>query len=712
MTGIGFHPFDLVSAAGIIAAAASIWLVWRYRKNTALSIWRTCTCVLLCLVFLQPEAVRNDLGARPELAVAVDVSGSMKHTGRLDTSLRALAALRHELENRYRVRYYAVAEHAVAAGSLDDIPGMKSPNGTALASSLEEIRRDGADSLSGILLFTDGNEQGPAVPARPSAGVPVTVVTPQARRAITDVAVRSAQIADFAFKNTPVEVRVTLDALGCNGRSVMLSIVREGSTPAVEAQKQVRFTQDRQNIEATLSFTPTASGEQRFRVEASPLEGEYSTENNTLGFGLDVVRDKLRVLFLCGQPGHEYAFLRHVLKTDPMIELVSFVILRNPENIALVSEDDLALIPFPVHELFTRDLFDFDVLILQNFTYRKFGFMPEYLAAIRRWVMEKGGGLLMSGGANAFGSGGWYATPVADVLPVTAPAQGEGFDESLFRASLIAPRHPLAAVSDDEKKCRAWWQEAPELDGIQLMEPKPGAEVIARHPFAETPLITAWEKGKGRAAAVASGTTWRWALASGTPEFYTAFWKNTVRWLANAGADRQLRMSFDRPRYYAGQDCTIRLRSKEAINGQALSVTVIAPSGKRSVLTPVPSGSREWTASFNFAASGMYRFTARLTRGGVEKAQAETVIEAADLDLRENSALDINDAACAELAANGGMVLDDAAFSAGHAAIAVKQTYRSVQEEKIPLWESSWLLALACLSLAGEWLFRKMKGIV
>lgn len=711
MTAISLHHFDALSLAGILAAAAGIWLVWQYRKNTVLSIWRTVTCVLLCLIFLQPEAVKSGNGSKPELAVAVDVSGSMKRTGRLDSSLRALASRRHDLESKYRVRYYAVAEHAVAAGSLDDIAAMKSANGTALALSLDEIRRDAAESLAGILLFTDGNDHGPAATDNLSGSVPITVVTPQARRALTDVAVRSVQIADFAFKNTPVDVRVTLDALGCSGRSVMVSIVRQGATVTVEAQKQVRFTQERQSVESVLSFTPTASGEQHFRVEASPLEGEYSTQNNALTFSLDVVRDKLRVLFLCGQPGPEYAFLRHVLKTDPLVELVSFVILRNPENIALVSDDDLALIPFPVHELFTRDLFDFDVLILQNFTYRKFGFMPEYLANIRRWVMEKGGGLLMSGGANAFGAGGWYETSVADVLPVTAPAKGEGCDESLFKASVSASRHPLSTVSDDEKKSRAFWQDAPELDGIQLMSPKPTAEVIARHPFTETPLITAWEKGKGRAVAVANGTTWRWALSSETPEFYTAFWKNTVRWLANAGADRQLRLSFDRPRYYAGQDCTVRLRCKEALSGQSLSVVVTGPSGKRSVLNPVASGTREWSASFTFTAPGTHRFNARLIRAGVEKAQASASVEVANLNLREDSALDINDTFCAELTAHGGVVLDDAAFSAGNGTFAVKQTAQKVQEEKMPLWESSWLLALACLSLAGEWLFRKMKGI-
>mgnify|MGYP001325741864 CR=1 FL=1 len=40
---------------------------------------------------------------------------------------------------------------------------------------------------------------------------------------------------------------------------------------------------------------------------------------------LDVGRVRFRVLFICGQPGPEYAFLRQQFKSDPAVELVTFV---------------------------------------------------------------------------------------------------------------------------------------------------------------------------------------------------------------------------------------------------------------------------------------------------------------------------------------------------------------------------------------------------
>jgi hypothetical protein len=65
-------------------------------------------------------------------------------------------------------------------------------------------------------------------------------------------------------------------------------------------------------------------------------------------------------------------------------------------------------------------------------------------------------------------------------------------------------------------------------------------------------LAAAWERGKGRVLAIGTDTTWRWALGSATPEFYNAFWKNVVRYLAHSGESKRLRVIFDRAEYYEG----------------------------------------------------------------------------------------------------------------------------------------------------------------
>src|SRR5690606_10492825 len=39
-------------------------------------------------------------------------------------------------------------------------------------------------------------------------------------------------------------------------------------------------------------------------------------------------------------------------------------------------------------------------------------------AMLRQYVHDSGGGLVMVGGPNAFGAGGWIGSPLADALPI------------------------------------------------------------------------------------------------------------------------------------------------------------------------------------------------------------------------------------------------------------------------------------------------------
>ena len=48
---------------------------------------------------------------------------------------------------------------------------------------------------------------------------------------------------------------------------------------------------------------------------------------------MKVVRDKIRVLMVSGNPSMNYRFMRTALKNDPSIDLLSFVILRTPSDI-------------------------------------------------------------------------------------------------------------------------------------------------------------------------------------------------------------------------------------------------------------------------------------------------------------------------------------------------------------------------------------------
>src|SRR6185295_5399962 len=66
-------------------------------------------------------------------------------------------------------------------------------------------------------------------------------------------------------------------------------------------------------------------------------------------------------------------------------------------------------------------LLGFDALILSNVPADRLS-APQ-MQAIKAYVQDFGGGFLMLGGDQSFGLGGYYGTPVEEVLPVRMPIQ-------------------------------------------------------------------------------------------------------------------------------------------------------------------------------------------------------------------------------------------------------------------------------------------------
>ena len=146
------------------------------------------------------------------------------------------------------------------------------------------------------------------------------------------------------------------------------------------------------------------------------------------------MRDRLRVLLISGEPHPGERTWRRLLKADPSVDLVHFTILRPPEKDDLTPLNELALIAFPVRELFLDKINEFDLIILDRFQNR--GLLPmPYIGNIAEHV-RAGGALLLSVGPEFSGSSSLAATPIGQVLP-GVPASIECRD----RGRVPPPRH-------------------------------------------------------------------------------------------------------------------------------------------------------------------------------------------------------------------------------------------------------------------------------
>ena len=168
-----------------------------------------------------------------------------------------------------------------------------------------------------------------------------------ARGEQTDRRLRVLQAPPFGIVGQDATLRVQVDDLGAppgpHGTAT-LTLKREGDPP-ISREVAVGEPQD-------ITVPVTRPGQMLLELDASPWPGEVSRVNNQAIVSIEGVRDRLKVLLVSGTPNQGERVWRRLLKADPSVDLVHFTILRPPDKDHTTPLNELALIAFPIRELF------------------------------------------------------------------------------------------------------------------------------------------------------------------------------------------------------------------------------------------------------------------------------------------------------------------------------------------------------------------------
>jgi uncharacterized membrane protein len=552
--GVEFAAGGWEWAVAVAVAAACAWHFYRSTAPRALNALRAAGAAALLLALLRPEVVRRvPLLVKPKLLIAVDASHSMG--GKAGKRTRLEAATRWLLEHRELIEKRAdVVLFSVAGGSrrLSRWQELSAVTPGAAALNAGEALREAADdpaaaSAQRAWLLTDGNAEPSSDFERAAEALkaPVDVLGVGPARRERGVSFVDLKTPDFAFLHGRFQVQAAVEASDLSGKPVAVRLLRErggagAASYAVIEEHTLIPGGDYESLTATFTATAERLGAERYRLEASAAGMAVRARD----FRVEVIRQKYRIMYLSGRPSAEYAQLRELLKADPNHELVSFVILRNPENPSFVGDNELSLIPFPAEEIFVQNLSQFDLFILENFSYSRFRLPPSYLESLKAFVAN-GGGLLVIGGENAFVTGGYKSTAVEEMLPVTLTGATPDFTVGLFRAKPAARTHPLVQLYDTPEASQAAWDALPALDGFaRFASVKPGATILAVHPQEKAgdgqplPILAIREYGRGKVMLASSDSTWRWKLGAAADwrigAFYARFWTRAVQYLTGS----------------------------------------------------------------------------------------------------------------------------------------------------------------------------------
>ncbi|MBI4396909.1 MAG: hypothetical protein HY548_07435 [Elusimicrobia bacterium] len=682
-------------------------------------LFRLGAAVLLALIFLQPSFERRVRMSSVPVAIVVDSSESMaasdagpdENVRRWDFARAALSRERERLEKNLSPAYHLLDQKARPA-SWEDLSQAAPKGALSDVSRLEDVLKLSPEARA-VVFFSDGRNGGRRDPAAVAAslGVPVYAVGVGKEESAPDLILDSVRAPRLAFKNTDVDVSIQVSARRLNPGFVTARIVQGSQTVA---SQRISLPEASNIVEATMTFRPQSTGLQAYHVQLPVYDAETNRRNNRQDFTVQVARDRIRVLYISGQPSPQYSLLRHQLKTNPSVELVSFVILRDPEDAVNIPDYQLALIPFPSQEALFEQLKTFDLLIFEQFSFSQFGIGAGGLALIREYV-EKGGGLLLVGNSRVLGPAGPYRqTPLDDLLPLS-------LEEPLvagprrYRMDVLEPEHPVMALTDRREETVSSWRTLPFLvdDGQFLPRAKKGALTLAM--AGQQPVMAAWQRGRGRVMMFLSLSSWRWALGeAGLGQgawMYQRFWSNAVRWLSSSEDFRLVRMELAAESTEEGEELSIRAfvndENHKPLDAAEVQAQVNGPKGLawRKTLKPVNRG--EYGDVLTALEPGAYRVTVQAYHHQKKLGEDKGVVELGAL-WDENRDTSTNFPLLRNMAqVSGGDFIPCRDFSSSwldHRLEPVTWTY----EKRESPWNSAWVLILLTGLLFLEW-FRQRK---
>ncbi len=749
-----------VVLAALVLAAYGLRREKRPMRRFALLALRALTACALIALLLEPGLeLMQTARIKGRLVVMLDGSRSMAFPARpagtatngKDAQSRASIAgawlTEHgadlaALQDRFQVEYATFAGE-LQATDLARLTTAPPTNGahTDILGALESAADPGGSSrpLSAVLLISDGadNEKLAKGVERSEAkklqalGVPVNTLT-VGEGGLKDLAVSGLKIDDFAFVRNPLSLEVTLKSLGftspeADGIPVVLT--REGR---VVASQKVSLGKDG-SATIKFQFTPDQTGEFVYTVSVPVFPGETAVDNNKRAFVLKVIRDRVRVLLVCGRPSWDERFLRGLLRQDPNVDLVSFFILRGVRDNPHASEDELSLIPFPTEEIFRTQLHSFDLVILQNFAYRPFSSqfsalrIDSYFPDMKRYVQE-GGALMMIGGENSFGEGGYDETELADVIPVTSAATpGQPPSDEPFSVRLTAEgrRHPVTQIADSAEESARAWAALPAIPGVNQVRAKPGARVLLEHPLLSiggqnAPLLVAAEEGHGRSMALTTDASWYWSfVAAGAGEgnrHYERFYNNAVRWLVRDPELTPLRLSSEQRQVEPGQPAVFEMQARQSDYGPAsgaqLTLQIVDAETGKPVASVHGQTGKDGNGRLEVPSlqAGAYRAIATASLNGAEIGRAEDA-----LAVRQSGPESEDPAPRPELLRRIAEVTGGVSGEIPGRFPRIKAVNESAQVEigrrkQQPLWDRGFPLLVLCLTLGGEWFLRRRWG--
>ncbi len=716
----------------LAAFAGLSWLTYRHcpvhpRMRWLLWGLRVAAMLLLAWLLLQGQwRATHTRVELPTLAVALDVSDSMHEKlgdnprSRAECATAILDSSRFRaLCSRYRTRFFQLGESATEWPQGPADPVFNAPHSN-LSRGLNGIgRRLQAENVAALVVLTDGLDHAPEALTAEARALPMLVAILEGPVATPAQRPEEVQIGEVSYPRVAVlgwKAAVEVLVRRSNGRgeaAVKVNFLREGETVGSQT---LAFAESDTFQRAVFEITPDKVGRHFCYVEIEP-PGDADRENNMREFVLDVRDPQNSVLYIEGPPRWEFKFIKRAVQTEKTFKLAAYVRAADGAFLRFGEGEGAGMAAMPA--LTAEALEKHTVVILGDLPAAA---LPAGAAAALRSFVEKGGGLLFLGAANAYGEAGWAAEPAfRELLPaVSQPGARMVEGHSSVAVPPAGLTHPALRQWFDGREL------PPVLSVWRPVEASPFATVLVATAD-NAPVLVTRPYGEGRVAIVLSDSLWRWQMgggeAAGGKTVYDGFITQLLAWLAPDAAtlaeSALLQIVLADNEFDLREPVTIgALHGRRAEGGDGLRCEIETPDGRRLAEPMLPAelgaevGLRKpaagYACQFMPAEPGRYALTVT-TADGTQTARERILVRRPE---RERTGAPVNRAWLETVAAQTGgrlVALGDADRLADW--VAGEPRTLEVNEES-PVWNRPEAYVLLVLLFLAEWFVRRRMDMV
>ncbi len=687
---------------------------WFKKLLTALRI-----ASLLIILFMLFEPILSlswNRTEKPIVAVLLDNSASMSLTddGKARSD-RAKAVMNSEpfekISSDKVVEFYQFSDQ-LAPINLKQLDSVQfNHDGTDLTAALKSLKEKNIDRyLKGVVLITDGINNLGENPARFVEDFDTPIFPIAIGRAVEqkDVIVSKITSNQITYANNQVPVDILVQSFGYPGKKIEVQLLKDSKlldSKFIEAEQNLFETSVR------LHFTPEEPGFQKFTVQIPTMENELTVMNNQKNFYTNVLKSKMKLLFLAGNPDPDFKFIKKNLEADPNIEIDYWIVKKNGKFYQANFPDDL------------NKLKDYDCIVLQNFPGKNMS--SNVMVSLKTVLQSKGTPLLfVAGNGIDFPS----LMPIKDFLPFTLPI-------NQFQEILIVPRltskgliHPVTRIVDDEFENQQKWMNIPPIylsipnaqlfSGSETLLELDPDQTLIRGIKEAAPVVIARKMGQQKSLAILGYGVWRWDLLmwgiGKSNEVFNKFLSNAIRWLITKEDSKQVRIYPDQNIYRNGQPVTftgeVYYEDYRPLEGAEVKLKV--RSEQRTfefLLNSVGEG--KYQGELQALTGGDYSYQGTATYNDREIGTDEGKFSVEDFSL-EFLQTKMNESLLQGLAMKtGGQYFTDSTFIslAEILNFSIKKTLESTEMQ---LWNKLGLLIALIIFLTIEWFLRKRSGML